>query len=91
MAKKSHENPWGNFVGNWDMPTKLPGPKNWIRQAEYAGPNGKIGTARSRHALDTLDKSAEYTEYHIKGVAKNENRLTKKVISIKFSYFYLNF
>ncbi|CAD5113336.1 DgyrCDS2513 [Dimorphilus gyrociliatus] len=60
------------------MPSKLPGPKNWIRQAEYAGPSGKIGTARSRHALDILDKSAEYTEYHIKGVAKNESRLSYK-------------
>jgi len=65
---RSRENPWGNFVGTWDMPKHIPG--NCTR----------VATARSSYARERLDHETEQAGYTIVGKKKNDLRCSHKAM-----------
>lgn len=61
-VERTDSNPWGNFVGTWDLPNKVP------------GNTAPIPTARSVHAADSLARHSHHATNIITGVQKNEDR-----------------
>lgn len=59
---RSRNNPWGNFVGTWDIPQKIPG--NTVC----------VSTARSTYAQEKLQREAEEANKVLSGNIKNANR-----------------
>jgi hypothetical protein len=61
-AARSSENPWGNFVGTWDLPRKIP------------GNCAAVMTARSGNAQEKLTINAKQANRVLSGKVKNEKR-----------------
>jgi len=59
---RSKENPWGNFVGTWDLPMKIPG--NCAR----------VTTARTVNGVHKLDSEHFDASRVLSGKAKNDMR-----------------
>ena len=58
---RSQDSPWGNFVGTWDMPLKIPG-------------NVTTFMARSDPAVDNIKKfRAEHNEYMRQAVSPEKS------------------
>lgn len=62
---RTDKNPWGDFVGTWDLPKKIPG--NCAR----------VPTARAGHAADQLQRGSEHANLVLSGKAKNMSRTSK--------------
>ena len=63
---RSKKNPWGDFVGTWDLPTKIP------------GNTARVPTARADHALDKLQEDSEGAGLVLTGKMKNDTRSSGK-------------
>lgn len=63
---KSGVNPWGDFVGTWDLPKNIPG--NCTR----------VPTARTTYARERLERDTEQASRVLTGQAKNNNRRAKR-------------
>lgn len=61
-VSRSRKNPWGDFVGTWDLPKKIPG--NCAR----------VSTARTTYAQQLLQSEAKEANWILRGGLKNSNR-----------------
>jgi len=65
---RSRENPWGNFVGTWDLPKQIPG--NCTR----------VTTARTTYAQQHLEEATHYAQHTLSGKKKNDMRNSYKAM-----------
>jgi len=63
---RSRENPWGNFVGTWDLPKQIPG--NCTR----------VTTARTTYAQQHLEEATHHAQHTLSGKKKNDMRKSYK-------------
>ena len=69
LGKRSTANPWGNFVGTWQLPARIPGPRCTVT------------TARDERRQTELRSHAERCSHVISGQVKNRERQRNKAAS----------
>jgi len=62
---RSAKNPWGDFVGTWDLPKRIP------------GNCANVATARTGHGVDRLLHQYDDANKLLSGMTKNNIRLGK--------------
>lgn len=65
---RSRENPWGNFVGTWDLPKEIPG--NCTR----------VTTARTTYGQQQLEQATHHAQHTLSGKKKNDMRNSFKAM-----------
>lgn len=63
---RSPANPWGNFVGTWDVPHNIPGNCATVK------------TARNSYSQEKMQRDTKDANQVLSGNVKNNNRLTSK-------------
>ncbi|ELT93535.1 hypothetical protein CAPTEDRAFT_221669 [Capitella teleta] len=59
---RSRKNPWGDFVGTWDLPHRIP------------GHSVQVPTARTTHAQERVQREQKDSSWVINGGLKNSTR-----------------
>ena len=63
-VQRSDGSPWGNFVGTWDAPKKIPGPRAHVQTARSAEASKKL-TAQKEEACFVLSgRLKSYKDRH---------------------------